>query len=66
VNNETHLELKHNRLNVAFNYTPYLFDFKPQLAKFIFHYFMRLVIKGGLRSRAAYIFLFLFLIERYR
>ena len=37
---------------------PYLLDCKPRLIKFFFSSCLRLKFKGGLRSRAAYIFLF--------
>jgi len=35
---------------------PNLFDCKPRLTEFSFHHFVRLTMKGGLQSRAAYIF----------
>jgi len=38
---------------------PYLFDCKPQLIKFLFRHFVRLIVKGGL------LFLFFDLIQRY-
>jgi len=34
----------------------YLFECKPRLIKFFFQYLVRLTTKGGLQSRAAYIF----------
>ena len=37
---------------------PYLLDCKPRLIKFFFSSCLRLKFKGGLHSRAAYIFLF--------
>ena len=40
------------------NIIPHLLDCKPRLIKLFFHHFVRLTIKGGLQSRAAYIFFF--------
>ena len=31
---------------------PYLFDCKVRLTKFFFHYFMRLIVKGGFTIKA--------------
>jgi len=46
------------------NVIPYLFDCNPRLIKFCFRHFVRLIINGALRSRTAYIFLFIYLLSK--